>query len=150
MRRFLREALGSLWEPGRRPGESPSATTVRLGTHDVMPHWGPRQTRLLLSPPSQPWAATLPTAGRSGELLILPPYLDGGNVKNLSCHIKASPRHEKCLSRCILPKQDFHSNFRRCIYNWGEVQADGSHLEREQALPRGSGRSLPRTCHAAM
>ena len=69
MRRIFGWALGGLWEAGTRPGESQrmaSATLSGLGTHDVMLHWGPRKTSLLLMLPSQQPGAALPIAGCSG------------------------------------------------------------------------------------
>lgn len=37
-------------------------------------------------------------------------------MENLYCHIKASLRHEKCLSKRISPKRDFHSNFTEGVH----------------------------------
>lgn len=37
-------------------------------------------------------------------------------MENLYCHIKASLRHEKCLSKRISPKWDFHSNFTEGVH----------------------------------
>lgn len=115
-RRFLRWALGGLWEVGWRPVESqrmPSATAVRPmiqclgGSKEKTPAVGAASGRP---------AAALPTACCSGSLRVPPPSLEGANVKNPSCHIKASPRYEKCLSKCVLLKRDFHSNLRRaCV-----------------------------------
>ena len=77
-----------------------------------MPRRGPGKTNLLLTLPSQQPGTALLIAGSSGQSPIPSPSLEGGNVKNLYCHIKANPGYEKCLFKWGLLRRDFHSNFR--------------------------------------
>lgn len=70
---------------GQAARRIPEPLLSGLGSHDVMPHWGPSKTSLLLPVLSRQAAAALPTAGSlCWAVTESPPFLEGGDVSHQS------------------------------------------------------------------